>query len=209
MKPLAPQSCFFKPQNDQQKQAADLFRDCDILFLVGAAGSGKTHVAVALALQCLATSRRETIFITRPAVEAGENLGFLPGTVEEKVAPFMTPIHDCLGRIVLKADMDDARKRLQPAPLAYLRGRTFTNAVAILDEAQNCTRSQLVLFLTRLGPGSKLLLTGDPWQTDLSGRCALLDVMHALDGVCGVGAVKFDVDACLRHPLVTEVLKRL
>lgn len=199
----------FLPLNARQREAAALWQQVDLLWLLGAAGSGKTHLAVALALLELQARGLDRIHVVRPAVEAGERLGSLPGGIDDKMAPFMAPIWDCLQRVVPRADLPTARKLFEPCPLAFLRGRTFTNSVGLLDEGQNTTRTQLKLFLTRLGQDSKLIVTADPHQSDIRDRSGLLDVVDALRDLPRVGVVYFEADDCVRHPLVTEILKRI
>lgn len=175
--------------NDEQKAAYEAYKDNDVLFLVGAAGTGKSHLAVAFAVHDIIKKERSRIILSRPVVEAGENLGFLPGDVDEKVYPYMLPLYDCLDKICGRDS--EARKKIDEAyelaPLAFLRGRTFDGCVCILDEAQNCTRAQLKLFLTRLGKYSKMIITGDPTQSDLpGGSSGLMEVIQKCKGIKGV-----------------------
>jgi phosphate starvation-inducible protein PhoH len=170
-----------------------------------------THLAVAFAIEQLLSKKKKKIIITRPIVEAGESLGYLPGEFTDKVYPYMLPIYDCIDRLVGREN--GLRERvdacLEVAPLAYLRGRTFHDAVCILDEAQNATKMQLKMFLTRFGENSKVVVTGDPTQSDLGGVIALMDVMHRLQGITGIGVVQFKANSIVRHPLVGEILKHL
>jgi phosphate starvation-inducible protein PhoH and related proteins len=198
--------------NNEQKAAYEAYKENDILFLVGPAGTGKSHLAVAFAIQDIINKERSRIIFTRPVVESGENLGFLPGDVDEKVYPYMLPLYDCLDKICGKDS--EARRRVDDAyelaPLAYLRGRTFDGSVCILDEAQNCTRAQLKLFLTRLGKYSKMIITGDPTQSDLpGGSSGLLEVIHKCKDLRGVGYIDFTEEAIVRHPLVAQIVKRI
>lgn len=198
-------------KNGSQKLAWAGFQQQDILFLNGAAGTGKSYLAMAFAINEILQKNKKRIIITRPIVEAGESLGFLPGTAEEKVLPYMMPLYDHINKLVGKDNpqreiIDNA---LEVAPLAYLRGRTFSDAVCVLDEAQNCTSMQLKLFLTRLDYNSKMIITGDASQSDLGGPVALSDVMRRLESVPGIGMVKFDSSAIVRHPLVGKVLEKL
>ncbi len=198
--------------NDEQKEAYLQYKENDILFLVGPAGTGKTHLAVGFAIQDILRKERHRIILSRPVVEAGENLGFLPGDVDEKVYPYMLPLYDCLDKICGRDS--ESRKRIDDsyelAPLAFLRGRTFDGCVCILDEAQNCTLGQLKLFMTRLGKFSKMIITGDPSQTDLPrGQSGLLEVISKVKDLDGIGYVNFSEEAIVRHPLVAEIVKRI
>lgn len=181
------------------------------MFLIGEAGSGKTFLAVALALRALQEEHLDKVYISRPVVEAGEKLGSLPGTADEKFAPFMSPISDTINKLVLDPkERKPVQKLFVPAPLAYMRGRTFSDCIAVLDEAQNASYTQLKLFLTRLGDNCKMIITGDPRQSDLPGRTSgLLDVVYALEDLPRVGSVFFQPEDCVRHPLVAQILKRL
>jgi len=196
-----------------QKLAWNIYQEHDITILLGPAGTGKSHLAVAFALQELFGGTKKNIVMTRPIVEAGENLGFLPGTLDEKVDPYITPLYDCLAKMIGKTGQTRAfvEERLEIAPLAYMRGRTFENSVVILDEAQNCTFSQLTLFLTRLGDGSKMVITGDPDQSDLfiGRRTPLMEMADLLATVEGVGLVEFPEKYIVRHPLVGKILKKI
>lgn len=198
--------------NDEQKYAYQQYKDNDILFLLGAAGTGKTHIAVGFAVQDILKKDRQKIILSRPVVEAGEKLGFLPGSADEKIYPYMLPLYDCLEAICGKDT--DSRKKIDEsyelAPLAFCRGRTFNGSVCILDEAQNCTIGQLKLFLTRLGKFSKMIITGDPTQTDLPrNQSGLMEVVDKLKGIPGIGIVNFSDEAIVRHPLVGEIVKRI
>jgi phosphate starvation-inducible PhoH-like protein len=203
----------FKPLNDEQAKAYDAYKENEIIFLTGAAGTGKTHLAVSFAIQDILKRERHKIVMSRPIIEAGENLGFLPGDIDEKVYPYMLPLYDCLDKICGDGD-SPLRKRINEsyelAPLAYLRGRTFTGCVCILDEAQNCTKAQLKLFLTRLGHYSKMIVSGDLTQTDLSKQqSGLAEVIEKCKGVQGITHVHFTEDAIVRHRLVVEIVKRI
>jgi len=196
---------------DTQKQAYEEFTRNTILFLVGQAGSGKTHLAIAFAIKEILENSKEKILLSRPVVEAGENLGFLPGDIDEKVYPYMLPLYDCLDTLCGKTGTDRREyidKRTEVAPVAFLRGRTFNNSICILDEAQNCTVTQIKLFLTRLGTNSKMIITGDPSQSDLQAKKSdLLYVIDKLKGIHGVEVVFYDEKTIVRHPLVTEIVK--
>ena len=197
---------------DEQKKAYETYQENDIVFFVGCAGTGKTFLALALAIQDILAKTRNKIVISRPIVEAGENLGFLPGDLNEKILPYMLPLYDCLEQICGK-DTPNRRyveERYELAPLAYMRGRTFSGSVCILDEAQNCSASQLKLFLTRLGKFSKMIITGDPSQDDLNnGQSGFLEVINKLKGIRGVGVHYFTEEAIMRHPLIAQIVKRI
>lgn len=198
--------------NPAQKMAWATIDQHDAVFLIGPAGTGKTQLATAYAISKIISGDIRKIFITRPIVEAEEKLGFLPGTFEEKVHPYMLPIFDCIETCVGKDSplAEKIKSCVEVQPLAYMRGRTLKGAVCILDEAQNCTRSQIKLFLTRLGVDSKMIVTGDPMQSDLKGGSSgLMDIVDELDDVEGIGIVEMKVDAIVRHPLVGRILARM
>jgi phosphate starvation-inducible PhoH-like protein len=197
-------------KNAEQRLAFSVYEQHDIIFLLGPAGTGKSHLACMFALHDLIEGNKERIVLTRPIVEAGESLGYLPGTFSEKTDPYMLPLYDCIQKMVPKGNMaEQIQSCTEVAPLAYMRGRTFDDSVCILDESQNCTWGQLVLFLTRLGEHSKMIITGDPNQTDIGRDSALMDVVHRLEGVDGIGMVRFSEDCIVRHKLVSEIIKRL
>ncbi len=199
------------PKTFNQKQYIETIRGQDIVFGVGPAGTGKTYLAMAMALAALLRHQVKRIVLVRPAVEAGEKLGFLPGDMAEKVNPYLRPLHDALFDMM---DLEKAGKLLQQgtievAPLAFMRGRTLNSAFVILDEAQNATREQMKMFLTRLGFDSKAVITGDLTQTDLpdAARSGLRHALRILAGVEGIGFVQFtDVDV-VRHPLVQKIIQ--
>ena len=199
------------PKGAAQKRYVDQVRGNDIVFSVGPAGTGKTYLAVALAVRALLDKQIKRIILTRPAVEAGEKLGFLPGTLEEKVDPYLRPLYDAL-HDMLDADRLErlmADGTIEIAPLAFMRGRTLSSSFVILDEAQNTTPAQRTMFLTRMGFDSKVVVTGDITQTDLpSGqRSGLRDAIDLIDGIRGIGMVQFtDVDV-VRHPLVAALIR--
>jgi phosphate starvation-inducible PhoH-like protein len=197
--------------NNAQKLAWAAFQKHDVLFLTGPAGSGKSFLAVAFALRMFLSKEKSKIVLTRPIVESGESLGYLPGDFMEKVNPYMMPMFDCMDKLVGKEG--PVRQKIidstEIAPLAFMRGRTFDDAICILDEAQNCSMSQLKLFLTRFGEGSKVVITGDPTQSDLRGPCALAEVLEKLNGIPGVGMVEFKASSIVRHPLIGKILERL
>ena len=187
-------------------------KDEDLVFGIGPAGSGKTYLAVIIGVAMLKQGLVERIVITRPVVEAGENLGFLPGDLKEKVDPYLRPLydafHDVLG--VEVTEKMTTRGQIEIAPLAYMRGRTLENAYVVLDEAQNTTKEQMKMFLTRLGENSKMVVTGDVTQIDLPKRVTsgLVHASKMLEGVEGIGFVHFDVIDVVRHPLVQRIIER-
>ncbi|HET9551556.1 MAG TPA: PhoH family protein, partial [Anaeromyxobacteraceae bacterium] len=194
-----------------QRQYLRHILEHDIAFGIGPAGTGKTYLAMAMAVAALMRDSFARMILTRPAVEAGEKLGFLPGDIAEKVNPYLRPLYDALHDMV---DFDRARKMLEKgvievAPLAFMRGRTLNDSFIILDEAQNTTSEQMKMFLTRLGYGSKAVVTGDVTQVDLpSGRpSGLLEVQKVLKGVEGIAFCAFSEVDVVRHPLVQEVVR--
>lgn len=192
----------FRPLNRSQQIAYDTIGQYDITFLVGPAGTAKTHTATAWAIEAIKSGNFEKAIFTRPIVEACESLGWLPGTIDEKIAPYMAPLNICAD----KAGRADVK--IESAPIAYLRGVTFENSVAILDEAQNCTRSQLKLYLTRFGRGSKMIICGDSSQSDI--KLSGLDLMiKDLCGLDGIGVHTFLASDTVRHPLVERIINRL
>ena len=194
---------------NQQKMVAAA-RDNDIVFALGPAGTGKTYTAVALAVRALKNKEVRKIIITRPAVEAGENLGFLPGDLKEKIDPYLRPIYDALDDMVVgeKLKFYQENRIIEIAPLAYMRGRTLNNAFILLDEAQNTTPMQIKMFLTRMGPNSKVIITGDPSQTDLPSRqkSGLVEAMRILKNIKGISFVELDAADVVRHKLVKDII---
>ena len=184
----------------------------DLVFGIGPAGTGKTYVAVVNALAKLKDGSIKKIILTRPAVEAGESLGFLPGDLKEKVDPYLRPLYDALFEVLGKKQTEDLIEKgiIEIAPLAYMRGRTLENAYVILDEAQNTTVNQMKLFLTRLGFNSKMIVTGDITQIDLPKKIesGLVNAVKLLDGVVGIKIIAFDRVDIIRHPLVQKVLAK-
>ena len=198
------------PKNINQKNYLKAVLENDVVFGVGPAGTGKTYLAVAAALKLLRDKRVERVVLTRPAVEAGEALGFLPGDLQEKLLPYLRPLYDAMNDM-LGAEETLAlveRQIVEIAPLAYMRGRTLSNAFVILDEAQNTSHEQMMMFLTRLGENSKMAITGDITQIDLprNKKSGLVDALETLDGVDGVKIFRFDAGDVIRHPLVTKIV---
>lgn len=199
-----------KPKTENQKKLVVSVRKNDLVFVVGPAGTGKTYIAVALAVRALKNKEVKKIIITRPAVEAGENLGFLPGDLKEKVDPYLRPIYDALDDMVpadkLKYYFEN--RVIEIAPLAFMRGRTLHNAYILLDEAQNTTPLQMKMFLTRMGPSSKMIVTGDRSQIDLPNRqmSGLIDAVELLRNVEGIDTVELTSKDVLRHKLVERII---
>lgn len=194
-----------------QQQYVHAIKKTDIVFGIGPAGTGKTFVAVVMAVTALKKGEVKKIILTRPAVEAGENLGFLPGDLKEKVDPYLRPIYDALYSIYGIEHTNRLLERgiIEVAPLAYMRGRTLEDAFIILDEAQNTTRAQMKMFLTRLGFGSKMIINGDKTQVDLpkgNTVSGLIDAENKLRGINGIAFVDFDAMDVVRHPLVSSII---
>ena len=193
-----------------QKKYLDAIRAHDVTFGIGPAGTGKTYLAVATALSALREGKVSRIILTRPAVEAGEALGFLPGDLYEKILPYLRPLHDALQDMLPAEEIQKHTERgvIEIAPLAYMRGRTLNNAFIILDEAQNATAEQMFMFLTRLGIASKAVITGDETQIDLPStkRSGLLEAHRALKNVEGIAVVEFTKRDVVRHPLVQRII---
>ncbi|MGB3775674.1 MAG: PhoH family protein [Leeuwenhoekiella sp.] len=199
-----------KAQTANQRKIVDLSRKNDMVFVVGPAGTGKTYTGVALAVKALKDKEVKRIILTRPAVEAGENLGFLPGDLKEKLDPYMQPLYDGLRDMIPHEKLESYIEKgvIQIAPMAFMRGRTLDNAFVILDEAQNTTHAQMKMFLTRMGKSAKFLITGDPGQVDLPRRSisGLKEALLILKDVKGVGMVYLDDKDVIRHRLVKEVI---
>ena len=194
-----------------QRRMVELDRTCDLIFATGPAGSGKTYTAIALAVRALRDKQVKRVILTRPAVEAGEKLGFLPGDLKEKLDPYLQPLYDALNDMIppakLQKFMEDGT--VQIAPLAYMRGRTLDNAFVILDEAQNTTLSQIKMFLTRMGRNAKFIVTGDVTQIDLPRRSdsGLTRAMRIVQGIGGIGFIEFDKRDIVRHELVKHIVE--
>lgn len=201
-----------KAKTHNQRKLVELSHNNDILFAIGPAGTGKTYTAVALAVAALKAKLVKKIILTRPAVEAGENLGFLPGDLKDKIDPYLRPLYDALDDLFpadkLKYFMEN--RIIEVAPLAFMRGRTLDNAFIILDEAQNCTSPQIKMFLTRLGPNAKCIITGDMTQIDLPPRqvSGLYRALEILSDIDGIGKVFLNEEDVVRHRLVKEIIKR-
>jgi len=198
-------------KSKNQDKYLQTIRQFDITFGIGPAGTGKTYLAMAAAIEALKKKKVSRIVLTRPAVEAGENLGFLPGSLYEKVNPYLRPLYDALHDMM---DYEEAARYLdggsiEVAPLAYMRGRTLNDSFIVLDEAQNCTHSQMKMFLTRLGESSKTVITGDITQIDLPGgkKSGLVEAQMVLGNIKGIKFAYFDETDVVRHPLVQEIIK--
>ena len=194
-----------------QEDYINIVRKNDMVFSVGPAGTGKTFLAVAFAVSALLNREINRIVLCRPAVEAGENLGFLPGDLKEKVDPYLAPLYDALSDIIPSTQLKPLleKKTIEVIPLAYMRGRTFNNAFMILDEAQNATTIQMKMFLTRLGVNSRVIITGDITQIDLKNKTesGLLQVIDLLKGIDGIGFSKMETSDIVRHKLVRDIIK--
>ena len=200
-----------RARTKNQKRLVDDYQSHDLIFATGPAGTGKTYTAIALAVRALKNREVKRLILTRPAVEAGERLGFLPGDLKDKLDPYLQPLYDALQDMVpaqrLKSYMEDGT--IQIAPLAYMRGRTLESAFVILDEAQNTNLVQLKMFLTRMGNHAKFIVTGDITQIDLpnKGGSGLKRAMEILKGIPGISYVNFTKEDIVRHPLVTKIVK--
>jgi len=199
-----------KAQTANQRRLVELMQKNDMVFAIGPAGTGKTYTGVALAVKALKEKQVKRIILTRPAVEAGENLGFLPGDLKEKLDPYMQPLYDALRDMIPHEKLDSYIEKgtIQIAPLAFMRGRTLDNAFVILDEAQNTTHAQMKMFLTRMGKQAKFMVTGDPGQVDLPKRVisGLKEAILVLKDVPGVGIIHLDDKDVIRHKLVKQVI---
>jgi phosphate starvation-inducible protein PhoH and related proteins len=198
-----------KPKSEKQRQLMEALEQATVTLALGPAGTGKTFLAVTKAVEALEDGRVQRIVLSRPAVEAGESLGYLPGDLEAKLQPYLRPLYDALNQRVggkrLKAMM--AEGTIEIAPVAYMRGRTLNNAFVVIDEAQNCTYGQIKMLLTRLGWQSKLVLNGDPEQTDLlPGISGLTEIADRLEAVRSIRIVRLGEEDVVRHPLVAEML---
>ena len=199
------------PRNANQKRMVKSCADNDLTFALGPAGTGKTYIAIALAVSALKNKLCKRIILSRPAVEAGEKLGFLPGDMKDKIDPYLRPLYDALEDMLppLKLKEYIESDTIQIAPLAFMRGRTLNDAVIILDEAQNTTRHQMKMFLTRLGMNGKMIITGDTTQIDLprTVQSGLLQALRILRGVKGIGVIEYEKKDIVRHPLVQRIVE--
>jgi len=199
------------PRSPNQAAYLKALEERDLVFALGPAGTGKTYLAVAAAVSFMRQRRIERIILSRPAVEAGERLGFLPGDLKEKVDPYLRPLYDALQDMLPEGKLQTRIEQgmIEIAPLAFMRGRTLSHAFIILDEAQNTTPSQMKMFLTRLGEGSRMVVTGDPTQIDLPSGApsGLADAVAKLQGIGEVATVRFDRSDVVRHPLVTKIVE--
>lgn len=199
------------PKTTGQRRYVQAIRAHDVTLGIGPAGTGKTYLAMAMAVSALREEKVSRIILTRPAVEAGEALGFLPGDLYEKITPYLRPLHDALHDMMATEDIQRNMEKsvIEIAPLAYMRGRTLNNAFIILDEAQNSTAEQMFMFLTRLGHGSKAVITGDPTQIDLPQhkQSGLIESVKALRNTAGISIVEFTRKDVVRHPLVQRIIE--
>lgn len=199
-----------KPKTNNQRKLVEAVHNNDLVFAIGPAGSGKTYISVAMAVRALKNKEVQKIIITRPAVEAGENLGFLPGDLKEKIDPYLRPIYDALGEMIPSEKLKFYQENniIEIAPLAYMRGRTLNNAFVLLDESQNTTSMQMKMFLTRMGPNSKVIVTGDGSQVDLPRHqhSGLAEAVRLLRNVKGIATVELDTKDVVRHKLVKEII---
>ncbi len=200
-----------EPRSQNQRRYLEAIEKNNLVFGVGAAGTGKTFLAVAAALRAMRSGLCRRLIITRPVVEAGEHLGFLPGDFQAKLDPYMRPVYDALSNLMRFEDLAQLEDAgiIEIAPLAFMRGRTLSNAFVILDEAQNTSPAQMKMFLTRLGEGSRMVVTGDPSQSDLGEgeRNGLMDAVRRLRGFEGISVVEFDIRDIVRHPLVAQIVR--
>lgn len=198
------------PRNANQARMVKSFADNDLTFALGPAGTGKTYIAIALAVAALKNKQCRRIILSRPAVEAGEKLGFLPGDMKDKIDPYLRPLYDALEDMFPPLKLKELMESdtIQIAPLAFMRGRTLNDAVIVLDEAQNTTRHQMKMFLTRLGMNGKMIITGDTSQIDLprTVQSGLLQALRILRGVKGIGIIEYEKKDIVRHPLVQRIV---
>lgn len=199
-----------KARSENQQHLIDAYKKNDMIFAVGPAGTGKTYLSIALAVKALKEKTAKKIILSRPAVEAGEKLGFLPGDMKDKIDPYLQPLYDALEDMIPQVKLQDMMEKhiIQIAPLAFMRGRTLSDAVVILDEAQNTTPAQIRMFLTRMGWNTKMIITGDMTQIDLphSQKSGLIEALHILNNVEGIGVVNLNGKDIVRHKLVTRIV---
>ena len=200
-----------KSRSANQQKLIDAYDKDDMIFAVGPAGTGKTYLSIALAVKALKEKTAKKIILSRPAVEAGEKLGFLPGDMKEKIDPYLQPLYDALEDMIPAVKLQDMMEKhiIQIAPLAFMRGRTLSDAVVILDEAQNTTPAQIRMFLTRMGWNTKMIITGDMTQIDLprDQKSGLKEALSILNGVEGIAVVDLQKEDIVRHKLVTRIVK--
>ena len=200
-----------KPRSENQQRLVEAYNNHDMVFAVGPAGTGKTYLSIALAVKALKEKTAKKIILSRPAVEAGEKLGFLPGDMKDKIDPYLQPLYDALEDMIPQVKLQDMMEKhvIQIAPLAFMRGRTLNDAVVILDEAQNTTPAQIRMFLTRMGWNTKMIITGDMTQIDLphSQKSGLIEALHILNNVEGIGVVNLDSRDIVRHKLFDKEIK--
>lgn len=201
-----------KGRSESQQQLIDAYNSNDMVFAVGPAGTGKTYLSIALAVKALKEKTAKKVILSRPAVEAGEKLGFLPGDMKDKIDPYLQPLYDALEDMIPQAKLQDMMDKhvIQIAPLAFMRGRTLSDAVVILDEAQNTTTAQIKMFLTRMGWNTKMIVTGDLTQVDLprGQKSGLAQAMEILDGTEGLAIVRLTEKDIVRHKLVTRIVNK-
>ena len=199
-----------KARTQNQQRLIEAYEQHDMVFAVGPAGTGKTYLSIALAVKALKEKSAKKIILSRPAVEAGEKLGFLPGDMKDKIDPYLQPLYDALEDMLPQVKLQDMMEKhvIQIAPLAFMRGRTLSDAVVILDEAQNTTPAQIRMFLTRMGWNTKMIITGDMTQIDLphSQKSGLIEALHILNNVEGIGVVNLNHSDIVRHKLVTRIV---
>ena len=199
-----------KPRTKNQQRLIEAYEKNDMVFAVGPAGTGKTYLSIALAVKALKEKTAKKIILSRPAVEAGEKLGFLPGDMKDKIDPYLQPLYDALEDMLPQVKLQDMMEKhiIHIAPLAFMRGRTLSDAVVILDEAQNTTPAQIRMFLTRMGWNTKMIITGDMTQIDLphSQKSGLVEALHILNNIEGIGVVALDRSDIVRHKLVTKIV---
>jgi len=199
-----------KARSENQQRLIEAYQQNDMVFAVGPAGTGKTYLSIALAVKALKEKTAKKIILSRPAVEAGEKLGFLPGDMKDKIDPYLQPLYDALEDMLPQVKLQDMMEKhqIQIAPLAFMRGRTLSDAVVILDEAQNTTPAQIRMFLTRMGWNTKMIITGDMTQIDLprTQKSGLIEALHILNNVEGIGVVNLDRRDIVRHKLVTRIV---
>lgn len=202
-----------KPRTENQKKYIEISKNNDIIFCHGMAGSGKTHIAIGVAIEYLLTTKVKKIIVTRPVIEAGEKIGYLPGTAEEKLHPYLLPIIDEIHYFLSPAEYTSLRlnNKIEIVPLGLMRGRNFHNSFIVADECQNASYDQLKMLLTRIGTGSKMILTGDMSQSDLhyNLRGGFSEIIKNLNGIDGIGIIQLESSDIIRHPLISKILYKL